>query len=583
MAESLFFFGGTVVTCDDAAPAAEAVLVTGGRIAAVGTDKALRPTAHAIGAKEVHLAGRALLPGFIDAHHHFLFAALDRRSTDLRLPAGTSIDDMLCLVEQFAARTPKSGWVRLFGYSPTTLRERRHPTRQELDRACPERPLFVGALGWHSGSLNSAGFDAMGWLPPTTVPTGGWIPLGRDGLPRGDVTEAALFLAEARSRNSLVGADEQPWLAEAAAHANELVKAGITRIGDAAVSPLFDNLYQQAVACGLLPITVHRMPIGNESLLAPRTSGPATGSGPTRSPVGAAKLFLDGGEACAVCLSVGQLLHAASRVVRRSVGGGGLASMRTALHAATNGGPARFGRDLKYHHGVLFWEDAALAATITSAADHGLQVAQHAIGNEAIDQATRAISKLANRLDELPGRPRLEHTVFCGADLASRIADVGAIAVISPIWVQDLGPELFEAPSPPSLPALPLKTLATAGVQLAGSSDYPSGDYRVLPAIQAAVTRRARSGVIYNAQEALTVAQALRAYTMGSADALGVSSTAGSITVGKQADLVIIDHNPTDVAPESIGALTVEETYVAGIRVYHCSPEQEPSQQPPRS
>ncbi|WP_123028442.1 amidohydrolase [Mycolicibacterium stellerae] len=584
MAGSLFFFGGAIVTCEDApltAETTEAVLVTDGQIAAVGTENELRPTARAVGAEEVDLAGRALLPGFIDAHHHFLFAALDRRSTDLRLPAGTSIDDMLGLVEQFAAHAPNSGWVRLFGYSPTTLRERRHPTRHELDRACPERPLFIGALGWHSGALNSAGFDAMGWLPPTTVPIGGGIPLGRDRLPRGDISEAALFLAEAQSRNSLVGAATDSWLTEAAAHAQELLMAGITRVGDAAVSPLFDDLYQRAIAGGLLPLTVHRMPIGNESLLAHRTSGPATGSGPTRSPVGAAKLFLDGGEACAVCLSVGELLQAVSRVVRTSVGGGGLASMRAALHAARNGGPARFGRDRKYHHGLLFWDDDDLAATIASAADHGLQVAQHAIGNEAIDQATRALSKFANRLDELPGRPRLEHTVFCGAELAGRIADVGAIAVVSPIWVQDLGPELFEAPAPPSLPALPLKTLTAAGVQLAGSSDYPSGDYRVLPAIQAAVTRRARSGVLYSPHEALTVGQALHAYTTGSAAALGVSHAAGSITVGKQADLVVIDRNPADVEPENIGSLAVEETYVAGICVYQARPQRKLSQRPP--
>ena len=103
----------------------------------------------------------------------------------------------------------------------------------------------------------------------------------------------------------------------------------------------------------------------------------------------------------------------------------------------------------------------------------------------------------------------------------------------------------------------------------------------MLPAIQAAVTRRARSGVVYNPQEALTVGQALRAYTMGSADALGVSNTAGSITVGKQADLIVIDRNPTDVEPENIGSLTVEETYVAGIRVYQARPQYEPSQQPP--
>ncbi|WP_297612364.1 amidohydrolase family protein [Nocardia sp.] len=130
---------------------------------------------------------------------------------------------------------------------------------------------------------------------------------------------------------------------------------------------------------------------------------------------------------------------------------------------------------------------------------------------------------------------------------------------------------------------LRLRTLVTAGVQLAGSSDYPSGDYRVLPAIQAAVTRRARSRVVYSPEEAITVGQALRAYTMGSADALGVSDIAGSIAVGKQADLVVINRNPVDVEPEHIGSLTVEETYVAGACVYRAHPQQQPSQQPSSS
>ncbi|MBV9639091.1 MAG: amidohydrolase family protein, partial [Mycobacteriaceae bacterium] len=263
-----------------------------------------------------------MLPGFIDAHHHFLFAALDRRSTDLRLPAGSSVDDVLDLVKHFAPYAPGSGWVRLFGYSPTTLRERRHPTRNELDRACPDRPLFIAALGWHSGALNSAGFDAMGWLPPTSVPAGGRIPLGRNRLPRGDISEAALFLAEAQSRNALVADGEEAWLVDAEAHGEELLRSGITRVGDAAVSPLFDDLYQRAITGGLLPLTVHRMPIGNESLLAVRTTGPPTGTGHAESPVGPAKLFLDGGEACAVCLSVRQAVQTMGQILRTTVGGG---------------------------------------------------------------------------------------------------------------------------------------------------------------------------------------------------------------------------------------------------------------------
>ncbi|MBV8993000.1 MAG: amidohydrolase family protein, partial [Pseudonocardiales bacterium] len=356
-----------------------------------------------------------------------------------------------------------------------------------------------------------------------------------------------------------------------------LLRSGITRVGDAAVSPLFDDLYQRAITGGLLPLTVHRMPIGNESLLAVRTTGPPTGTGHAESPVGPAKLFLDGGEACAVCLSVRQAVQTMGQILRTTVGGG-LSSLRAAVHAASNGGPPRLGRDLKYHHGILLWEQHALESTIASAANHGLQVAQHAIGNEAIAQATHTLNKIGHRLDDLPGRPRLEHTVFCGAELARRIADVGAIAVVSPIWVQDLGPELFEAPTPPSLRALPLKTLAAAGVQLAGSSDYPTGDYRVLPAIQAAVTRRARSGVVYSPDEALTVEQVLRAYTMGSADALGVADTAGSITPGKQADLIVLDRDPTGIDPENISDLTVLETYVAGARVYPTAHQNEQTQ-----
>lgn len=560
MTRPIFFFGGPVVTCEESMPLADAVLVTDGRIAAVGTEHQLRRAAHDIGATEMNLRGAALLPGFIDAHHHFLFAALDRPSPNLHLPAGAGIDDVLALVEQHAAGAPGAGWVRLFGYSPAELREHRHPTRRELDRVCPDRPLLLAALGWHSGALNTAGFEAMGWLPPPSIPHGGRIPLGRNRLPRGEVYESALYLAEAASRGSLTANAADAWLAEAHAHAKDLASAGITRVGDAAVPPEFDNLYERAVAGDMLPVTVHRMPIGSRSLLAPRTTGPATGTGPARSPVGAAKLFLDGGEACAVCLSAGEALRTARGLIARAVTGGGLASIR----AATYGEPVRPGRDLNFHRGILFWDQPSLESTIADAADNGLQVAQHAFGNEAIDQATRALDKVAHRLDPLPGRPRLEHTVLCGPGLATRIADLGAIAVISPIWLNDLGPMFRTAAQLPDMAPIPLHTLASAGVTLAGASDYPSASYHVLPAIQAAATRRADDGTVQGPHEAITAEQAVRAYTMGSATALGVDDVAGSITIDKQADLVVLDHNPLDIDPSRIASIRVLRTYAAG-------------------
>jgi predicted amidohydrolase YtcJ len=492
---------------------------------------------------------------------------LARRSPDLhQLPVGAGIEDVLGQVEQHVATTSESGWVRLFGYSPADLREHRHPTRRELDRVCPDRPLLVIALGMHSGALNSAGLDAMGWLPPTSIPPGGRIPLERSRLPRGEVTESALYLAEAASRRSLIAHGGDAWIVESQAHAQDLAAAGITRVGDAAVSPEFDLLYQRAVTADMLPITVHRMPIGTQSLLASRTAGPPTGTGPPRSPVGAAKLFLDGGESCAICLSVGEALRVFGRIVTQTARGGeGLAAVRAALHGET----VRPGRDFKLHRGTLFWDDHRLAATIADAADHGLQTAAHAMGNEAIDQATRVLRALGPRLDPLPGRPRLEHTVFCGPDLATRIADVGAIAVVSPIWLDELGPAFRNAAKLAGPSPIPLNTLTNAGVTLAGASDYPSAHYRVLPAIQAAVTRRVISdGTLHGPEEAITAEQAVRAYTTGSAAALGVDDIAGSITVGKQADLVILSHNPLDVDPSLIGSIQVLRTYVAGAAVH---------------
>ncbi|MFG1792225.1 amidohydrolase [Nocardia sp. NPDC049149] len=567
MAGPVVFFGGSVVTGEDSAGIVEAVLVTGGRVAGVGSEVEVRRRARDVGAAEVDLGGATLVPGFIDAHHHFLFGALDRRSPDLhRVPAGAGVADIVGLIEQHVARTPGAGWVRLFGYSPADLREHRHPTREELDRVCPDRPLLVIALGMHSGALNSAGFDAMGWLPPKTVPDGGRIPFGRNGLPRGEVIESALYLAEAASRGSLIANGGDAWLVEARAHGRDLAAVGITRVGDAAVSPEFDVLYERAVSGGMLPITLHRMPIGSESLMAARTTGPATGSGRAGSPVGAAKLFLDGGEACAVCLSVGETVRMLGRLVTSTVGGAGLAAVR----AAVSGNMIRPGRDLKLHRGMLFWDQRALESTIVSAAEHGLQTAQHAMGNAAIAQATRALRTVGDRLDKLPGRPRLEHTLFCGPHLATRVADVGAIAVVSPIWLDELGEAFRGAASlVPDLPPIPMCTLASAGVTLAGASDYPSADYAVLPAIQAAVTRRITSdGTLCSPEEAVTAEQAFRAYTMGSAAALGVDDIAGSIAVGKQADLVILDKNPLEVEPGSIGSIRVLRTYVAGKLVH---------------
>ena len=557
----------TVLTMDPRRPTAEAVGVRDGRIAAVGTAGEVRARMGP-DADPVDLGGGALLPGFIDAHHHYCMAAFDRRMPDLHLPPGSTMAQVLGLLEQ-AARDAPGPWVRAGGYDPAKLREGRAPTREELDEVCPDRPLLVVAYSWHDGALNSRGLTEMGWERPGTDPDNGHVARDRRGRPTGEVIEGALFLAEARSREALLPTAAESWLAECQAHGEALLAAGITRVGDAAVSPSFERLYERAAAEGRLPVTVHRMPVASATFLAPRLDGDPTGSGPAQVPIGPAKLFIDGAERCALCLSVGQVARMVARVLRSAAGAGGLARLR----AASGRTQMRLGRDRHLHHGYLFWQQEVLDEAVGRAAQRGFQVAQHAVGNEAIDVALRALERRGSRLGELPGRPRLEHAIFADPRLARRMADAGAIAVVQPYFLYDHLGDTFEllAPPPP-IGGLPLRTMLDCGVRLAGSSDYPVSHYDVPAALRAAVTRRSRGGHVPQPEEAIGVEEALRAYTAGSALALGVEDEAGTIAEGKRADLVVLSADPRSVDPDRLHELSVLRTYVGGRLAHSVSP-----------
>jgi predicted amidohydrolase YtcJ len=330
------------------------------------------------------------------------------------------------------------------------------------------------------------------------------------------------------------------------------------------VPPSFERLYLRAATENRLPLTVHRMPVGSASMLTPRFDGEPTGSGPAIAPVGPAKLFLDGGERCALCASRRQVARAAATTFRRAIGSGALAAVRAAVRPSG----FRRGPDGLLHQGILFWEQEALDSAVRAAAERGFQVAQHAIGNEAISVGLTAIERAADGLDRLPGRPRLEHAMFLDPPLVRRIADAGAIAVVQPLFVHDFGDVDVSAPPPRPIEVLPLRRMLDAGVTLAASSDYPVSHFDVLRAVKTAVTRRTRLGELLEPEQALSVEDTLRAYTEGSALALGVEDDVGTISAGKQADLVVLSQSPIDADPEHLDEIEVLRTYLAGRLAY---------------
>jgi predicted amidohydrolase YtcJ len=552
--------GALLRTMDRRHPVADALGILDGRIVAVGSLAEVRG-AMGEGARLHDLGGGALLPGFIDAHHHLAYAALDYGAANLRLAPGSRIEDLLAAITDAVAAKPP-GWVYLCGYEAGDLRERRAPSADELEQCCPGRPLFVQAASGHDGALNRAGLDVMGWSASSPDPVNGVLLRDRRGRLTGVVSEAAAFMAEATFRDRLLADGPEVWMAACQAHAHDLLALGITRVGDAAVAPSVERLYQRAAAEDRLPITVHAMPVASSSLLLPRFDGLATGEGPARAPIGPAKLYVDGGHRCAVCFSAGQAAWAAGALVRNAIGGGGLAVLR----AASRSGRPRLGRDLHVHAGMRFWHQDELIRATGHGAERGFQIALHAIGNEAVTMALVALEHNQQRLSLAPGRPRLEHIVFADAEQPARIASAGAIAVVQPGFIASAGDDMLLTPMPPSIKTMPLRSLSEAGVELAGSSDYPVTKPDVLAAIATAATRRTAAGATLAGEQAIDVALMLHAYTLGSARALGCEEEAGSITVGKQADLVHLSHDPLSHDPARLAEIGVTATWVAGRR-----------------
>lgn len=187
------YFGGPIVSMDEALPSPEAVAVSGTRILAVGGLADMRALAHA-GTHYVNLAGRTLLPGFIDAHSHFVDAAMLTAAVDLNShPLGSvhGIEDMVALLRQRAEETPPGQCILGWGYDDTMVSERRHPTREDLDRASTRHPIVLQHISGWVTTGNSLALERVGLADASAEP-GENVVLHRDGnhVPTG-VMEAA--------------------------------------------------------------------------------------------------------------------------------------------------------------------------------------------------------------------------------------------------------------------------------------------------------------------------------------------------------------------------------------------------------
>ncbi|MEQ8483032.1 MAG: amidohydrolase [Pseudomonadales bacterium] len=523
-AVDLLLHGGNVLTQSETAPQASALAVRGDRIVAVGGEELLtryRAT------RTLDLAGRSVLPGFIDSHTHIS----GRPPHHIDLAGIGSIAELQARVTARAAELPTGAWITGYGWSEDELAEGRRPLRADLDAAAPDNPVVLTRAGGHSAVASTRALALADIDADTPEPEGGVIEREADGTPNGIIRERQDLVTRlvpdtppAALRDSLIAA------------LRDQFRHGITSLVQASDRIDYFPEWQAAYAehAGTLPrASVQLAWEGPEAMAA---FGRVSGDGDEHLRVGAIKVFVDGGFT----------------------------------------GPAAYTREpykgQPDYRGKLNLSEAELRRVIDEAHGAGWQLGIHAIGDAAIELTVAAL------VDTLQRRPRADHrhylnhfTVMPGAETLSAMAEHGIAITQQPNftftlegrYVDNLDGHRLETNNP-------LRTPLRYGIHLALSSDIlPIGP---LLGLEAAVSRRGMSGRVFGADERLTMAEALAGYTIRGAWLTREEHLKGSLEPGKLADFVLLAKDPLTTAPDAVADIDVLATYLGGREVYRAEP-----------
>jgi predicted amidohydrolase YtcJ len=503
---------------------ATAVAIRDGRIAAAGDSDELSRAANGR-TPRIDLGGRTLIPGFNDAHAHvWKIGHLLTSMLDLR--RATSVAAIVDEVRGACDRLPASSWVLGRGFNEAALAERRMVTRHDLDRASLDRPIALTRTCGHIYAVNSAALARASITRDTPAPDGGAIERDESGAPNGLLHETAMGLVN-RVLPSPSAADYQAMIDAALRHQLSL---GITSTADCGVSPALLSAYRSLDAGGSLRARVNVMPLRK----------------------------LDG-DARPVALpdqTVSEMLRVDTV---KFLADGGLSGATAALSVNYRHAP---------HHGVLRFDAAELRELCRESHDAGWRIATHAIGDVAIEQVLGIYAGLGPHPRGIAHR--IEHFGVPTADQVARAAALRVIAAPQTIFLRALGRNFRGCLPDGFLPrTYPIRAMLDAGVRVALSSDAPVvEDDNPLAGIEAAVTRRDGDGQPIAPEQAITIAEALRAYTLGGAVASGDEMNRGTIEPGKWADLAVLSADPTTTDPDALSTIRVDMTLLAGRVVF---------------
>jgi len=528
----IVFLNGTVITVDSKDRICQGAAVVGNKILAVGTSGEMKALAGP-DTQIIDLKGRSLVPGFIDAHCHAGSYGPVKFNIVCSAEVIPSIEELKKEIRKRAASTPKGGWIIGRGYDNTKLKENRHPTRWDFDEAAPEHKVFILRTCGHLGVVNSLALKEFGIQKGTPDPHGGRIDRDPAGEPTGLLYEQALVPVRMATQP---GYDD---LLRGLKILNEdFLRYGITSATDASGRNSDEiRALQKAAAEGWLQVRIYfqvrtsgpTIQLGEHYL----QSGLVTGYGNEKLRLGSYKLMLDG------------------------AGGGGSAAMRQAYP----GKPSEYG--------ILHQTQEELDELVLKGQKAGYQIGVHAIGDRAVEMVLKSYAKAMKAFPRKDCRHRIEHCGFLDDLLMEQMREMGVVAALGLPFLYELGDSYITVFGQDRLQCVyPLHSLIEKGIVAGLSSDAPVIDPNPLTGIYFAVTRKTPTGQVIAPHEAVSVLQAIRAYTMSGAWVTFEENIKGSLEPGKLADLAILSDDILEVHPERILGLKVDLTMVDGKVVF---------------
>lgn len=512
---SIVVFRNAVIhTGDVTRPAAQALAVRNGEIVAVGSEADVRA---AVGpaTELVDLDGAAVIPGLYDAHIHTAQYAHSLTSVDL---AGTrSLAEALARIATRAAQLRPGAWLLGGRWNSNVWDPPVQPDRHALDAVCPDNPVALPTVDGHTTWVNSAALQLAGIDAATADPIGGHIVRDDAGRPTGILRETAAHplrrFTAVEDLGSLLRAGQQ-----------RLLALGITSVHDIDGEDC-RTAYLEMRDAGDLKIRVHKA-IRLEHLDAAIAEGRRTGQGDDWFRTGPLKVFSDGALGSHTC------------------------------HMSK---PMRGG-----DHGIPIMPYDDLVRVFRRAAEAGIAIATHAIG----DQANHLVLNAYEEIGPTPGlRHRIEHAQHLQPRDVARMARLGVVASMQPVHCTsdiDLVDALLAGHD---LASYAWRDLRDAGVALAFGSDAPVEDPHPFAALYAAVTRTRPDGSPdggWQPEQRITMAEAIRAHTSGAAYAAGEADRKGTLTPGMLADFIAVDTDPYQEPPEAVLRTRVLSTFVGG-------------------